>query len=176
MTTATKPQMITLPATDVEAPASDYTLSKVTTMQGRESEAYNAVIKRGKTVVGEAHNDGNGGETFIHFINRDEQALFNEYVAQWPKWDLGPNEDGTPNLVTRTPDNVVDALQFEWSQLRYIKRVTKTKFYIQLSPYESGTLSRLTHETPGALEIAIKSVGHSNFKYWNGTGLVPAAA
>lgn len=173
MNTATSTEMITLPATLVTAPASEYSLSKVTTMGGRETDAYEATLKRGTKAVAIFRNDGNGGETFIDFFNRDEQDMFNQYVSEWPLWDLNDGE-GEPNLVQRHADNVADALFHEWKLLRYCKRVSKTKFLVRFGSYETGTLAGLTYETPGALEKAVKAVGNSDFMYWHGTGWVQA--
>lgn len=173
MTNAASTEMITLPATNVTAPASEYSLSKVSTMGGRETDAYEATLKRGTKAVAIFRNDGNGGQTFIDFFTRDEQDMFNQYVSEWPLWDLSDGE-GEPNLIKRDADNVADALFYEWKELRYVKRHSKTKFCVRFSEYETGTVAGMTHETPGALERVVKEVGNRDFMYWNGTGWVQA--
>lgn len=164
--------LITLPYSDVQAPDSEYRLAKVTKMNGRESEAYDCVIMRGKVTAAYARNDGNGGQTFVNYANSEEARLFEEYVEKWPMWDLNP--EGEPNLVKRRDDSVADCLFQEWSDARWVKRNSKTKFLLRLTPYEGGTIAGMTHETPGALERAVKLVGHRKFTYWNGTGWVQA--
>jgi len=163
---------ITLPATRLLVPENDYSLSGLKTLTGRETREFEVKLKRGKTVVAHAHNDGNGGQTFIQFINRDEDAAFTAWVEGWTSKMESSYSEGS---WAYEDHYALDALVEEAIQLKDLKRRAKTNLIFvngDENPAEGyRMLSNTTFNDPRIKEI-LKDYTPEASLYWNGEGWV----
>ena len=71
--------------TDLDVPVSDYTITGLRTTRGREGTGFTGTLKRGKTVLGEVEDWGDGGGTWLRGNpGPAEQALLDAWVAAHP--------------------------------------------------------------------------------------------
>lgn len=163
---------VTLPATRLVVPESEYNLSGLKTLTGRETREFEVKIRRGKTVVAHAHNDGNGGQTFIQFINRDEDAAFTAWVEGWTSKIESSYIEGSYDYEDHY---AVDSLVEEAILLKELKRRAKKQFlYVNgdENPAEGfRILTNMTFEDPRLKEV-LKDYTPDASLYWNGEGWV----
>jgi hypothetical protein len=69
---------VTLPASRLVIPESEYNISGLKTLTGRETRVVEGKLRRGKTVIADIYNDGNGGMTFARQCG--EANAFNAWV------------------------------------------------------------------------------------------------
>jgi hypothetical protein len=98
----------TLPLTG-ETAVMGYEAHVIGFRNGRETVAFDGLLKRGEILTAVIKNDGMGGETMIDFVNGQEEELFKEYVA---KWTFGWSVNGLQNMA-HTIETVVDTLAYE---------------------------------------------------------------
>jgi len=158
-----------------------YAVSNIKKMDGREGEAYSAVIKRGRTVIAEIRQDGNGGDTFVSPASREAREELEAYVAEHWNFDLtygGSYPSATPHDVT----SFADALFSEFDLRRTFGRKVKAETLVLLveddlaEVEEYDQVSRYT-EVKRALNDAARvytqfqkqGVVDERTLYWTGT-------
>lgn len=166
---------VTLPASRLEIPESEYNLTGLKTLRGRETRAVEAKLRRGKTVIADIHNDGNGGMTFARFTSRDESTAFHAWVDSWT---IRIESDYFPDGHAYEADSVLDALVEEILLAKELNRKAKTKFLFLEEGEDPMTeyhlLGNLTFENPRLPEFIAKYAPGAVL-YWNNEGWVPVS-
>lgn len=166
--------MTKLAASNTEVPASDYVITGLKTLQGREGTAYTAKVRKGKRVIADLLQDGNGGELRIYFASREDEAEFNEFVKLWDGMTWGITEFSPEGFPFKDAEDVLDFFVMDQILLKELKRASKTKFLF-IKAGESpenlhNIITKLTYDHPNLKEIL------ANFPevalYWNGEGWV----
>jgi hypothetical protein len=162
-----------LPASRLEIPESEYNLLGLKTLKGRETRVVEARLRRGKTVIADIYNDGNGGQTFARFTSRDESAAFHAWVDSWT---IRIESDYFPEGHAYEADSVLDALVEEVLLAKELKRKAKKQFlFLEEGEDPQDGYHELTNVTfddpriPGFLKT---HVAHA-VMYWNNEGWVP---
>jgi hypothetical protein len=166
--------MTMLAASNTEIPASDYVTTGLKTMQGREGTAYTAKVRKGKRVVADLLQDGNGGELRYDFVTRDDAAEFNEFVKLWEGMTWGITDFSPEGFPFRDAEDVLDFFVMDQILLKELKRASKTKFLFLKegeSPNDSyNIVGGLTFDNPDLKAILAKVP--EVVLYWNGEGWV----
>jgi hypothetical protein len=166
---------VTLPASRLVVPENEYNISGLKTLQGRETRAVEGKLRRGKTVIADIHNDGNGGQTFARFTSREESTAFHAWVDSWT---IRIESEYNPEGYAYEADNVLDALVEEMLLAKELKRKAKTKFLFLEEGEDPMTeyhlLNALTFENPRLPEFIAKYAPGAVL-YWNNEGWVPVA-
>jgi hypothetical protein len=164
---------VTLPASRLEIPESDYSISGLKTLAGRETRVVEAKLRRGKTVIADIQNDGNGGQTFARFISREESAAFHAWVDSWT---IRIESEYFPEGHAYDAGSVLDALVDEVLLAKDLKRKAKTKFLFLEEGEDPMTeyhlLINITFENP-RLPERIAEYAPGAVLYWNNEGWVP---
>lgn len=164
---------ITLPASRLVIPEGEYNISGLKTLTGRETRVVEARLRRGKKVIADVYNDGNGGMTFARFNDRDEANAFNAWVESWT---IRIESEYNPEGYEYAQDNVLDALVEEILLAKELKRKAKTKFLFLEEGEDPMTeyhlLNSLTFENPRLPEFIAKYAPGAVL-YWNNEGWVP---
>lgn len=164
---------VTLPATRLVIPESDYSVTGLKTLRGRETRAVEAKLRRGKTVIADIHNDGNGGMTFVRFASRDESAAFSAWVDSWT---VRIESEYFPEGHDYEVDSAVDALVDEIILAKQLKSKAKTKFlFLEEGESPMESYHELTNITFGDEKLPGVLAKHAPgaVECWGGQGWVP---
>lgn len=115
-----------------------YSINALKTWNTHDGGGYQGNLLRDGKVVGQFHNDGNGGCTMVEFWkkekgqvvrNQEEEALFEAHIAslpeqEWPAAFLQPGESKTYKPDT---DMFIAELVEELENLRRLKRACSKK-------------------------------------------------
>jgi hypothetical protein len=167
--------MTLLPASNTEVPASDYVITGLKTMMGREGTAYSAKVRKGKHVIADLLQDGNGGELRYDFVTRDDEAEFNEFVKLWEGMVWGITDFSPEGFPFDDAESVLDFFVMDQILLKELKRASKTKLLL-LKAGESprdlyNIVTKLTFDHPDLKAILAKDLPQVAL-YWNGEGWV----
>lgn len=164
-----------LAASNTEIPASDYVVTGLKSMMGREGHAFTAKLRKGKRIVAHILQDGNGGETRIDYLSREDEAEFNEFVKLWEGMVWGITDFSPEGFPFSTDEDVINYLANDLMLLKELTRASKTKFLF-LKEGESprdlyNIVTKLTHEYP-ELKALIAARFPEVALYWNGQAWV----
>jgi hypothetical protein len=167
--------MTLLPASNTRIPASDYVITGLKTMMGREGEAFSGKLRKGKRIVADILQDGNGGETRLYFVTREDDAEFTEFVKLWEGMIWGVTDFSPEGFPFRTDEDVVNLLAYDMMLLKELKRASKTKLLF-LKDGESprdlyNIVTKLTFEHSDLKAILAKQFPEVVL-YWNNEGWV----
>lgn len=167
--------MTKLAASNTEIPASDYVITGLKSMMGREGEAFSGKLRKGTRIVADILQDGNGGETRIYYVSREDEAEFNEFVKLWEGMIWGITDFSPEGFPYDSDEDVVNTLCYDLMLLKELKRASKTKFLF-LKEGESprdlyNIITKLTYEYPD-LKALLAARFPDVTLYWNGEGWV----
>lgn len=165
MTTITLPVGTTtvLPATEEKAITDVYSVGEVKSFNQPEGAAFRAVLKRGKVMVANLIQHGDGGSTFIQFINRDEADAFADFAAQWT-WTWGG-----AYKFPHSEESIVNTLVEEVLSKR--EMASPAKVFVKLANDPLSLVAYKARLPKGFPEIpaALKSQLAKGDKVWNKT-------
>lgn len=161
--------IIILPASRAKAVEGNYKVTVQQKWDGREGIGYNAILKRGRSIIADLHQDGNGGSTYVFYYSIEEEDKFKEYVAEW---DFQYGEDiaeeyGLDFLLDHDEESVIDTLVEEALTLKQMNSSRKTfiikaeepnQYYVYNVPVPKGIRT-----PPNYLQRILKK----GDKFWN---------
>lgn len=168
-------EMTKLAASNTEIPASDYSITGLKSMMGREGEAFSGKLRKGKRIVADILQDGNGGETRIYYATREDEAEFAEFVRLWDGMIWGVTEFSPEGFPFDSDEDVINFLANDLMLLKELKRAAKTKLLF-LKAGESprdlyNIVTKLTYADPDLKAIIAKHFPDVAL-YWNDEGWV----
>jgi hypothetical protein len=154
----------TYPASGQPYVAGEYSATIKEKWEGREGPGFNAVLKRGKTVVASITQEGQGGQTYASYTSPAERDAFLAYVALWD-WTTSYDDF----VLEWDEETVLDSLAAEAIELKALNAVRKFQFI----PTDGAKGAIYSYKVPasakGATEIPAILNGHlkAGDKFWN---------
>ena len=131
--------MTRLPASNINVPEGSYTISALNTMQGMEGTAFTATLRSSRKIAATLHQDGNGGQTFVDWTTRQDEADFDAYAAGYEgKWG---KTEFSPEGFDWDTESVLEALVGEVILFRELKRRARTSILFLTSEDSDPTMS-----------------------------------
>jgi hypothetical protein len=125
MSTATATKYITLPATQKQAVAGEYSIKGYNPRQGRDTLQFEASLYRGTKRVAVVENEGRGGAHLFTFFDQvDEGRKWDEYVTSYDFKGYASTYDFEYDF---NEDAVFDLLADEVDFARELNRKARTK-------------------------------------------------
>lgn len=116
-----------------------YSVKSVKSFMGHEGYGFNCTLCKDGRKVASVINQGDGGEPYFYFENKEVEKALYAFVKTLPKRQTEfPRGDGSKEKFEYTEDigTFVAGLIDEWDYLKRMKRMCKTKTVFRLDDTE----------------------------------------